>query len=486
MARALMLCGTGSHAGKSLLTAAVCRILHRRGVSVAPFKAQNMSNNAAVADGGEIGRAQALQAQAAGLAPSVIMNPILLKPVGEMRSQVVELGQVVGTMDVHECRDYKLARGRDAVRRAYAELAAQHHIVVIEGAGSPAEVNLKSHDVANMWMAEAADARVLLVGDIDRGGVLASLAGTLELLEPHETARIAGFVINKFRGDVSLLTPGLEMLRDRYHKPTFGVIPWLEHTLPEEDGLGVPAHGHPFGPRRVNVAVLRFPRMANFTDFDPLGVEPDLALRYVDRPGDLDGADLVILPGSKATLSDLAWMRARGLDAAVSDHARAGGALLGVCGGYQMLGTRVADPHGVEGGGEADGLGLLPVTTVMNRRKRCALAAFTPAPGAGLGTEPVSGYEIHMGETRAQGGAALFADAPPGTGIRHGRVWGAYLHGLLDNDAARRALLAELRAQRGLPEPPPVSFRDTVNRSLDALADGVEKHLDMEAILALP
>jgi adenosylcobyric acid synthase len=485
-ARAVMLCGTASHVGKSLLVAALCRILRQDGVSVAPFKAQNMSNNAAVADGGEIGRAQALQARAAGLRPSVRLNPILLKPVGDLRSQVVVGGRVVDTMDVDAYHRFKETHGRAAVREHYRALAERVDVVVIEGAGSPVEVNLKAHDIANLWMAEQADAAVLLVGDIDRGGVLAALTGTMDLMAPDERDRVAGFLINKFRGERRLLEPALDFLRERWGKRTLGVVPYLTHRLPEEDGQGVADAGTGLAPdASVGVAVVRLPRMANFTDFDPLASEPDVALRYVDRPDQIAAADLVVLPGTKATLADLAWLRGRGLDRAVADHCARGGTVVGICGGYQMLGTRVTDPHGMEGGGEAEGLGLLPVETEMGPDKRCVEATYRPAPGGPLGDAPVTGYEIHMGRTRCRGGEALFADAPDGTGLVEGSVWGCYLHALFENDAARRAVLGPARAAKGLPEPAPVRYGDVVEASLDALAASVRKHVDLEAIRAL-
>jgi adenosylcobyric acid synthase len=480
-----MLCGTASHVGKSLLVTALCRILRQDGLAVAPFKAQNMSNNAAVADGGEIGRAQALQARAAGIPPTVSLNPLLLKPVGDLRSQVVAGGRVVGTMDVDAYHRFKDAHGRGIVLEHYRALAERFDVIVIEGAGSPVELNLKAHDLANMWMAEQADAAVLLVGDIDRGGVLAALTGTLELMEPHERARVRGFVINKFRGEPRLLEPALAFLRERWGRPVLGVVPHVDHRLPEEDGLGLAgASPGPAPEASVRVGVVRLPRIANFTDFDPLAAEPDVALRYIARPEQVAGLDLLILPGTKATLADLAWLRARGLDAAVAAHARAGGAVAGICGGYQMLGDRIADPHEVEGGGTAPGLGLLPVDTEMAPDKRCAEVRYVPAPDAGLGHAPLAGYEIHLGRTRCRGGAPLFRDAPEGTGVRSGAVWGAYLHGLFENDAARRAVLAPLRAARGLPAPPPVAWGAALEAGLDAWADTVRKHVDIGAIRA--
>ncbi len=478
-----MVCGTGSHVGKSLLTAALCRILAREGRRVVPFKAQNMSNNAAVCDGGEIGRAQALQARAAGVAPTVSMNPILLKPMGERRSQVVVAGRVMEQMDVADYHRFKETDGRRIVTEHYHALAERADVVVIEGAGSPVELNLKAHDLANLWVAEMADAPVLLVGDIDRGGVLAALAGTIELMEPHERARVRGFLINKFRGDASLLDPALEFLQNRYGIPTLGVIPHFRHHLPEEDGLGLADTAAP-SEQTVNIGVIRLPRIANFTDFDPFAVEPDVSLRYIDRPAQLAGLDLVILPGSKATIADLRWLRAEGLDKAVHAHAERGGAVIGICGGYQMLGRSVADPRGVETGGTADGLGLLPVSTVLAGVKRTVAVRYRPT-GDRLGDGPLEGYEIHMGRTTPHGGEALFADAPPGTGCADGPVWGGYLHGLFENDSARRRVLNPLRAAKRLPGPGPIAYRQVLEDALDLLADTVAANLDMDAIHAL-
>ena len=483
-ARPLMVCGTSSHVGKSLLVAGLCRILHQDGVDVAPFKSQNMSNNAAVCDGGEIGRAQALQARAARIPASVDMNPILLKPEGEARSQVVVAGRPVGTMEVEEYHRYKETDGRRIVTEHYRRLAARHDVVVIEGAGSPVEINLKQHDLANLWVAEMADAPVVLVGDIDRGGVLAALAGTLELMAPAERARVKGYVINKFRGRRGLLDPGLSFLTDRYGVPCLGVVPYLSHALPEEDGVAAEA-GVSRGSGRLRVGVVRLPRLANFTDFDPFAMEPDVTLSYLDHPQEVAAQDLLILPGSKATLADLAWLRRRGLDVAVRDFALGGGPVVGICGGYQMLGTTIADPGGVEGGGRADGLGLLDGRTILAAEKRCVEVTYTPTPDAGLGNTPVTGYEIHMGTTAPGKDAPLFADASEGTGQRRGNVWGAYLHGLFDNDAARQALLGPIRRERCLPEPPPVAFQERVDGSLDHWADTVRKHLDMGAVRAL-
>ncbi len=480
MARALMVCGTASHVGKSLLCAAFCRIFADDGLTVLPFKAQNMSNNAAVAAGGEIGRAQALQARAAKVDASVHMNPILLKPEGEARSQVVVHGKSVGSMAVDEYHRYKLSHGRQKVMESYEIISAQADVVVIEGAGSPVEINLKAHDIANLWMAQQADANVLLVGDIDRGGVIAALVGTMELMTEDERARVAGLVINKFRGERSLLIPALEFLEDRYGKKVLGVIPHIDHHLPEEDGLGIPAHrDHAAG--RLRVGIVRLPRIANFTDFDPLALEPDISLAYVDKPEQVTGLDLLILPGSKATLADLDWLNRRGLTTAITRYANAGGHVIGICGGYQMLGTTVSDPHGVEGGGDAEGLSLLPVSTELAADKRCLKVHYSPLPDAGLGSQPVAGYEIHMGRTRTDG-APLFANSPAGTGVRQGNVWGSYLHGLFENDAARREVLAPLRRAAGLADPAPVSWAATLEAQIDGFSGVVRKHLDMEAL----
>jgi adenosylcobyric acid synthase len=428
----LMVQGTASGVGKSTLVAALCRLLRREGLRVAPFKAQNMSNNAAVCpDGGEIGRAQATQAEAAGLAPCVDMNPILLKPEGDTRSQVIVQGRVWGRLTA---REYHAAKPEllQVVADSLTRLRAGHDVVVIEGAGSPAEVNLRENDLVNMAVARLADAPVLLAADIDRGGVFAALVGTLELVEPDDRARVAGLLINRFRGDRALLEPGLRFLEDRTGCPVLGVVPYLPGLhLPEEDSLGLdsrnasarqaagPAEATPddaAADRGVEVAVVRLPRIANFDDFAPLEAEPGVRLRYVGAPAELGVPDLLILPGSKSTLADLAWLRASGLGAAVLRISAAGVPVLGVCGGYQMLGAQLADPDGVEGEPSARaGLGLLDGCTMFaaakaTRQVRGEIAAAEGFFGCLAGL-PLEGYEIHLGQTI--GGLPPFARLGP-------------------------------------------------------------------------
>jgi adenosylcobyric acid synthase len=419
-ARAIMVLGTASHVGKSLLTAALCRIFAQQGQRVAPFKAQNMSlNSAATFDGLEIGRAQALQAEAARIPATVHMNPILIKPTGDAHSQVIVRGKIwehLTAGEYHQCRVEELV---PVVSESYEFLAVQNDIIVLEGAGSPAEINLKAHDIVNMRMAELAGAHCLLVGDIDRGGVFASLLGTLELLDPTERARIRGFVINKFRGDVALLMPGIHSIEQRVGKQCLGIVPFLHQLmLDEEDGLGMPSQ-RPAGwstdsspSRELRIAVVRLPSLSNFTDFDPLLAEPSVSLRFCCTPEELDLADVVIIPGSKQTIDDLEWTRARGLDHALREHAKRG-LTVGLCGGMQMLGLEITDPHGMEGKEAALCLGILPIRTIMQRNKITVNAEGTLAGpslfGEKVHVDGIRGYEIHIGETTYLAGARPFA-----------------------------------------------------------------------------
>ena len=473
-----MLQGTASHVGKSILTAALCRIFHQQGLRVAPFKAQNMALNAAVTpDGREIGRAQALQALAAGVEPSADMNPILLKPKGGTLSQVVVLGRPVGDMPWGEYSGRFRAEALDVVRGALTRLLERYELVVIEGAGSPAEVNLKSHDLANMATARLAGAPVLLVADIERGGVFASVTGTLDLLEPEERARVKGVLINKFRGDAALFEAGARWLEERTGLPVLGVIPFLPDLgLDEEDSLGLP----PARRAALDIAVIRMPHLSNFTDFDPLASEPEVGLRYVDRPEALDYPDAVILPGTKNTVEDLRWLYARGLAGAVDWLARAGVPVVGICGGYQMLGHEVRDESGVESAaGVTPGLALLPVVTSFEPEKET-----TRSSGTALGT-PVEGYEIHMGKSSYLHGAEPFATLGGGRwdGAIQGELWGTYLHGIFDNGAFRRRWLNRLRERRGLPplpeDGPAIEPREA---ALNRLADHVRRHLAMDRL----
>src|SRR3954469_20412711 len=478
---ALLVAGTTSDAGKSALVAGVCRWLARRGVAVAPFKAQNMSNNSVVTvDGGEIGRAQAMQAHACGLAPSVAFNPVLLKPGSDRSSQVVVLGKAQGTVSALSYRARKAAL-LDVVTDTLADLRERYDVVVCEGAGSPAEINLRGTDIANMGLAQAADLPVVVVGDIDRGGVLAHLFGTVAVLDAADQARIAGFVINKFRGGPARLAPGLDQLRALTGRPTFGVVPWADGLwLDAEDSLSAVADGvlgrpaPPHGTQWLRVAVVRLPRISNATDAEALACEPGVAVRYVTEPSRLDGADLVVLPGSKATVSDLAWLRRTGLADAVRAHAEAGRPVLGICGGYQMLGRHVADPHGVEGGA-ATGLGLLDLEVVFDAEKHLA----NPV-GTAWG-EPVRGYEIHYGRVVRSGDPELI----DGEGSENGPVLGTHWHGLLENDGFRRALLRRAAAHAGrdgFAVAPDTAFAAERAAQLDLLRDLVAAHLDPAAL----
>ena len=488
MQGALLVAGTTSDAGKSVLVAGICRWLHRQGVDVAPFKAQNMSNNSVVTtDGGEIGRAQALQAHACGLAPSVAFNPVLLKPGRDRTSQVVVHGRVDGTVSALSYRDRKAAL-LDVVTTTLAELRTRFDVVVCEGAGSPAEINLRATDIANMGLARAADLPILVVGDIDRGGVLAHLFGTLAVLEPADQALVAGFVVNKFRGDPALLEPGLAQLERLTGRPTLGVVPfapelWLdaEDSLGHDGAVGRPAP--PLGSDWLRVAVVRLPRISNATDADALATEPGVSVRYVTAPGELIGADLVVLPGSKATVSDLAWLRESGLADAVLAHARAGRPLLGICGGYQMLARTIDDPHGVEAApGRHAGLGLLDVDVVFDPVKHLG----NPT-GRALG-EAVAGYEIHHGREVRRGAAALVTHIDgPAEGVDAGAVLGTHWHGLLENDGFRRRLLERVATTTGraFRVSPTTSFAAARTAQLDLLADLVETHLDTAALVRL-
>jgi adenosylcobyric acid synthase len=475
---ALLVAGTTSDAGKSMVVAGLCRLLARKGIRVAPFKAQNMSNNSAVtAEGGEIGRAQAMQARAAGLAPSVRFNPILLKPGSDRTSQLVVRGQVAGTM---AAGDYFTRRTELAavVTDELSSLRAEFDAVICEGAGSPAEINLRATDLANMGLARAAGLAVLLVGDIDRGGLLAHLFGTVAVLEPEDQKLISGFLVNKFRGDPALLAPGLEQLQARTGRPTYGVIPHLDALwLDTEDSLSVTAGATlgepvaPLGSHGLRVAAVRLPRISNSTDVEALACEPGVLVRWVDDPADIAGADLVILPGSKATVADLGWLRDRGLADAVLAHAGAGRPVLGVCGGFQMLCRRIDDP--VESrAGAVDGLGLLDADIVFDPRKTLR-----------HWETPLHGYEIHHGRV-SRCGAQDWLDV----GVRDGAVYGTHWHGLLDNDDVRRAWLAEVAAaagRTGFVVAADTDVRGRRDTQLDVMADALAAHVDLDAVLAL-
>jgi adenosylcobyric acid synthase len=488
---ALLVAGTSSDAGKSVVTAGLCRWLARQGVRVAPFKAQNMAlNSVATADGAEIGRAQAAQAAAAGVEPEAAMNPVLLKPGGQGRSHLVVLGRPEGEADALGYRRHR-RRLLGIALDCLADLRRRFDVVVCEGAGSPTEINLRGGDIANMGLARAAGLPVLVVGDVDRGGVFAAMFGTLALLEPADQALLSGWVVNKFRGDVRLLEPGLRQIEKATHRPVFGVLPWrpglwldaedsldLESYPGGHDGAGADGGGVP----ALRVAVIRLPQLSNVTDVDALRAEPGVQVRLTTRPGDLADADLAVVPGTRATVRDLAWLRASGLDAVLRERAAAGRPVLGICGGYQMLGRRVVDD--VESrAGAVDGLGLLPVTTVFGAEKVLGRRWATTADG-----EAVAGYEIRHGVPAAEPDAAAVGAEPFAVdGMRVGAVAGTSWHGLLENDGFRRALLADVaaRAGRTFAAARGVSFADVRRRRLDALGELVADHLDAQAVWRL-
>ena len=477
---ALMFQGTGSNVGKSMLVAGLCRALRLRGLSVAPFKPQNMSNNAAVTEnGGEIGRAQALQAMACGLAPHTDMNPVLLKPETDIGAQVVVQGRRVATVRAREYARLKPAL-MGAVLESFERLRAAHDIVLVEGAGSPAEVNLRPGDIANMGFAVATNVPVCLVGDIDRGGVIAQMVGTSEVLDATDRERVSGFIINKFRGDPNLFTDGYDLIAERTGWPGFGVLPWFPDAwkLPAEDALDIAGVAREGGKK---VVCLGLSRIANFDDLDPLSQEPGLSVEVLRAGQPIPGnADLVILPGSKSTRGDLDFLRAQGWDVDLVAHHRRGGRVLGICGGYQMLGRAIHDPDGIEGpAGSSPGLGLLDVETVMTGDKRLTT---TRARHMASGLE-IDGYEIHIGRTEGPDRDRPFAnvaDRPEGAISADGQVTGSYLHGMFRDDAFRAAFLRDLGAESG-----GLAYGAGVEAALDDLATHLETHLDVDGLIAL-
>jgi adenosylcobyric acid synthase len=480
MTRALMIQGTGSDVGKSLIVAGLARAFANRGLRVAPFKPQNMSNNAAVtADGGEIGRAQALQARAARLAPRADMNPVLLKPQGATGAQIVVQGRVVGQARARDYQDWK-PRLMPLVMESFARLKAESDLVFIEGAGSAAEINLRKNDIANMGFAREANAPVVLVGDIDRGGIIAQLVGCKAALDIEDAATIKGFIVNKFRGDASLFDDGMRFIAERTGWRALGLVPYFEPAarLPAEDAFGLRAQRSE-AKDGVTIAVPLPPHISNFDDLDPLRAEPGVNLILL-HPGEALPAQtqLVILPGSKATIADLAFLRAQGWDIDILAHARRGGRVFGICGGYQMLGRVIRDPEGVEGQkGEAPGLGLLDVETILTRSKTLARVAGV----CGNGAAPFDGYEMHVGETSGADCArpVLRLDGGRGDGAssRDGRVKGAYVHGLFANDSFRSAFLREISAASSS-----LRFEDMIEETLDSLAALCEEHVDLNAL----
>ena len=494
-AQALFVGGTGSDVGKSVLAAGLCRLLKRRGVDVAPFKAQNMALNSAVTpEGGEIGRAQALQAVACGLQPHTDMNPVLLKPNSATGSQVIVGGRPRGNMSVAEYHAFKTEAFAE-VEAAYKRLAGKHQIVVMEGAGSIAEINLMAHDITNLRAAEMADAPVVLVADIDRGGVFASIVGTCELLPRAQRERLCGVIINRFRGDVSLLAPGIEAVERRTGVPVLGVVPWLELQLPEEDSVALARKPKSAAGTGLKLAVIRLPHLSNYSDFDPFEREADVELVYLEEPQPLDDFDLVLLPGSKTTLDDLAWLKARGWDTRLQGYVEKGGSLAGICGGYQMLGHTISDPHGVESSLEAaEGLGLLAVDSELLGDKQTHQVSYgvvAAAEDTGLqGTG--QGYEIHMGTTRRHEGAAPLLELTRRDGscledgaiAADGKVWGCYVHGLFDDPALRSSLLDRLWSRRGMMRLP-IQSPPSLEGELEKLADHLEQHLDLARLFKL-
>lgn len=482
-AKCIMVQGTMSGAGKSLLCAALCRIFRQDGYRVAPFKSQNMALNSGVTrDGLEMGRAQIVQAEAAGVEPDVRMNPILLKPSSDTGSQVIVNGVVHSQM---KAADY-MAHKRELIPEilaAYEGLAAEYDVIVIEGAGSPAEINLRANDIVNMGLAELVDAPVLLAGDIDRGGVFAQLYGTVALLEEAERARIKGLVINKFRGDVDILRPGLVQIEEKTGVPVLGVVPYLRVDIDDEDSLA-PRLSRTGGKKPLDIAVIRLPHISNFTDFAPLEGHPLMDIRYVNRVRELGAPDLVILPGTKSTMADLLWLRESGLETSIQKLASGGTPLLGVCGGYQMLGEELRDPDGIEGeASELRGMGLLPCTTVFEPTKTLTRVG-AAVVGGELGGACIDGYEIHMGATQVRGEPFCRLEGGGADGCRKGNVFGTYLHGLFDSGETIEKLAAWLCRRKGIaaesaaPEPRSV-YRD---RQYDLLADGVRAALDMDAV----
>ncbi|MDI6802111.1 MAG: cobyric acid synthase [Thermodesulfovibrionales bacterium] len=523
--KALMIQGTGSGAGKSLITAALCRIFKDEGVAVAPFKAQNMALNSYITlEGGEIGRAQALQAEAAKIEPTVDMNPILLKASGEMGSQVIIHGKVHSTMKAQEYYSFKKTAW-EAVKTSFDRLSEKYELIIMEGAGSPAEINLMDVDIVNMSMAKHAKAPVILVGDIDKGGVFASLYGTVKLLG-KSSSHIKGFVINKFRGDVEILRPGLEMIKDRTGKPVIGVLPYIKDIgLPEEDGLALQKISNfkfqISNHARIKIVIVKLQYISNFTDFDPFACEPDVELIYSTNPADIENADMVIVPGSKNTVKDLMFLKESGLDGSIKKAFAKGIHIIGMCGGYQMLGKKIYDPHCVESPHkEIDGIGLLDIETAFDKEKTtCRVEAILNGKwGNGLmGNSEVKtihrftdspihrlkGYEIHMGQSRGDIGLFRlkrrmgewvngsvtgsqihrFADSEVIDGSKNENCWGTYIHGIFENDSFRREIINHARETKGLDAlSSTTSYSDIKDKAIDSLAHIVKENIDMDFI----
>ena len=499
MAKAIMIQGTMSNAGKSLLAAGLCRIFRQDGYSVAPFKSQNMALNSFITEEGlEMGRAQVMQAEAAGIRPSVKMNPILLKPTNDVGSQVIVNGEVLGTMSARDYFKYKKKLVTD-IMKAYQELSDEYDIIVIEGAGSPAEINLKNDDIVNMGMAKMAKAPVLLVGDIDRGGVFAQLIGTVDLLEPSERDMVKGLIINKFRGDKTILDPGVKMLEERSHIPVVGVAPYMNIQVEDEDSLTERFdRKQPAG--LIDIAVIRVPRISNFTDFNPFESVEGVSLRYVQHVSELKNPDMIILPGTKNTMEDLLWMRENGLEAAVLKAAAAGCIVFGICGGYQMLGDTLSDPYHVEAGGKIRGMGLLPMDTVFASKKTRTRVTgeFLPMKGifAALSGVSLEGYEIHMGESVRKEGILpatklmVAGNQPEETkteGAFHENVCGTYVHGVFDKEEVVETLIRILGERKGIDvsSMTGIDFAAFKETQYNILAAELRKHLDMKKIYSI-
>ncbi len=486
MAKVIMIQGTMSNVGKSLLSAGLCRIFVRAGYRVAPFKSQNMALNSYITEEGlEMGRAQVMQAEAAKIKPLVCMNPVLLKPTTDMGSQVIVNGEVLGNMPAREYFSYKKQLIPE-IMRAFRKLEAMSDIIVIEGAGSPAEINLKENDIVNMGLADLVNAPVLLVGDIDRGGVFAQLLGTLMLLEERERQRVKGLVINKFRGDKSILEPGISMLEDRGRIPVTGVIPYMQLSLEDEDSLTERFGQRPKG--KIDLAVIRYPRISNFTDFDVFEQHADVSVRYVGSVDSLGEPDMIFLPGSKNTMGDLRWLRENGLEAAIKKRAQ-GAIVFGICGGYQMLGKSISDPDRVEEGGEIRGMELLPVRTVLKKNKtrtqRREYLTEIPGPLAHLAGREVAGYEIHMGDTAVCGqNEPSRRDAVV---TWEGNIYGTYLHGFFDAEGIAPCVLEVLAKRKGIvcDTGEMLSYRQFKETQYEKLADILQENLDMDFIYGI-
>lgn len=482
-AMCIMIQGTMSGAGKSLLCGALCRIFRQDGYRVVPFKSQNMALNSYVTrEGLEMGRAQVMQAEAAGVEPDVRMNPVLLKPSSDIGSQVIVWGEVRGHMAASEYYEYKKQLIPD-VLKAYNELAAENDIIVIEGAGSPAEINLRENDIVNMGLAKMVDAPVLLAGDIDRGGVFAQLYGTTELLEPSERSRIEGLIINKFRGDEEILRPGLDIIEEKTGIPVVGVVPYVQAEIDDEDSLA-PRLSVTKAVKPVDIAVIRLPRISNFTDFAPLEAHPVLGVRYVSSAAELKQPDLIVIPGTKSTVDDLLWMRQNGLEAAVMKQAASETPVMGICGGYQMLGEDLSDPGHIEGETEhVRGMGLLPVHTTFTEKKTRTRVRAKVTAETFEGAE-LDGYEIHMGKTVVDGEAFCRLENGSDDGCCSGSVFGTYLHGLFDTGQLTERLASYLCESKGIryDSAEPVSHGAYVQRQYDILADSVREALDMDRI----